>query len=368
MIINNKNNFGLSYLDALHPTHFCKQFHIMRLWGAQFYTLLFFFVTICISHLSYASKSDSTPLMDMATKMSTLQNGFQLKKILERGVLRVAMHKKDHSPYLMTDDTGNVIGIDADLAREIGRQLGVKIQFIRTKNTFDEVVKLVIDDKADVAISKLSLTLHRAKKVLYTKPYSSLSKSILVNRKQLLRAGKQNSVKEMFSKKDATIGAIKGSSYVAFAKRIFPNATIYESDDWYGDILPKLFAGELWGAFRDEIEVRRSIFLSKDASLFVLAVNLEDEQDPFMMVTNKNASMFRDWLDLFLEFVYKEVPFSEALEKYKQYVYRLSPEEQSSLKAKNLVVPSSLFARPKQNEFKSTQNHQEISKARGETS
>ncbi len=273
---------------------------------------------------SFGSEPSGSDLSRAALikSMKSNESGALLQKILDRGVLRVAMHKKDHSPYFMTTETGEIVGIDADLAREIAEQLGVKLQFIRTENTFNDVVKLVQDGKADIAISKLSLTLTRAKNVLYTKSYSSLAKSIIVNRRQLLKVGEQKSIHEIFSEKGAKIGAIAGSSYVNFARRIFPNAEIYESSDWYGDIIPKVFKGELWGAFRDEIEVRRTIFLTEDASLYVLAVNLEDEQDPFMMIVNKNAFMLRDWLDLFLDYIYKPVDFSEALEKYKSYVFK----------------------------------------------
>lgn len=301
----------------------------MGIWQNMLTKIIKFFVLslwilVCNSADSQAEtrNSNSTPKQN-----NDQENGKYLKAILDRGVLRVAMHKKDHSPYFMTTETGEIVGIDVDLAKEIAAQLEVNVEFIRTENTFNDVVQLVIDGKADVAISKLSLTLTRAKNVLYTRPYSSLSKSIIVNRKQLLKVGEQNSVEGIFQKKGAKIGAITGSSYVNFAQRIFPNAEIYESNDWYGDIIPKIFKGELWGAFRDEIEVRRTIFLTEDASLYVLAINLKDEQDPFMMVVNRNATMLRDWLNLFLDYVYKPVNFDDALIKYKQYIFRKNEGE-----------------------------------------
>ena len=276
---------------------------------------------------SVDSSQEASKTHQHIQKMKKYEGSTHLQKIIKSGVLRVGMHKKDHTPYFMTTETGNFVGIDIDLAKEIAKQLGVRVEFIRTENTFDDVVQLVIDGKADVVISKLSLTLERAKKVLYTKPYSSLTKSVLVNRTRLLQVGSNKSANEMFSQPGAIIAVLKGSSYVPFARRIFPKAQIYEGTDWYGDILPRVFKGEFWGAFRDELEVRRSIFLAENAALYVLAVNFKDEKDPFMMVVNKEARMLRDWLNLFLDFVYKKVPITNAIKKYEEYVYELSAEE-----------------------------------------
>lgn len=245
-----------------------------------------------------------------------------LTTIKKRGVLRVAMHAKDHPPFFMVSKTGELIGIDIELANDIATQLNVKLDINRDATTFDGVVNRVAKGLSDIAISKLSLTLKRALIVRYTNPYTSLSKSILTNRIKLLQAGKHKSAKEIFSQKGAQIATLSGSSYEAFAKRIFPNASIYGSTDWSGDIIPKLMKGEFWGAFRDELEVRRAIFLFKDASLYLIAVNLKDEQDPMMMVVHKDAPFFQNWLNLYIEYAYKKEPIKDSIERFKEYVYK----------------------------------------------
>ncbi len=245
-----------------------------------------------------------------------------MKRILKRGILRVAMHKKDHPPFFMISKKGELIGLDVTLANQIAEQLGVKVEFDRSENTFNGVVKRVQDNKSDIGISKISLTLVRARNVLYSEPYVSMTKSILINRIKLLQAGPGLSVKDVFSKEKAIIGALSGSSYEAFAERVFPKAQVYGSNNWKGDIIPRLIKGEIWAAFRDEIEVRRAMFLTKDASLHLLVVNLKDERDPMMMVINKEARHFREWINLFLKYAYKGETLAGTIERYKEYVYK----------------------------------------------
>ena len=243
-------------------------------------------------------------------------------EIKKRGVLRVAMHQKDHPPFFMVDEKGELIGVDIEMAKEIANQLDLQLEINRDSETFDEVVQRVATGVSDIAISKLSMTLTRAQIVRYTNPYSSLSKSVLLNRVRLLKFGEGTSVEQIFNDKEAIIGVLSGSSYEAFAKRLFTTAKLYGRSDWTKDIVPKVISGEVWGAFRDELEVRRTIFLYKDASYHLLAINLKDEQDHIMMVVHKDAAMFQNWLNLYLSYVHKKEDIKDSIQRFKKYVYK----------------------------------------------
>ena len=284
--------------------------------------LLAIFITAILgSGLSYAATTEAPQTNSKITQKdaqkSSISLGTRLADIKKRGILRVAMHAKDHHPFFMTDPEGKLIGIDVELAQDIAQQLGVKLEIDREATTFDNVVKRIVEGHADIAISKLSLTLKRAQIIRYTIPYTSLGKALLVNRVRLLKSGSGLSVKELFNKAETKIATLSGSSYETFAKRIFPNATIYGSQSWDREIIPKIIKGDVWGAFRDELEVRRTLFLTKDVSLHLLGIKLEDERDPIVMAINNNAPLLQEWLNIYVKNVYKSEPIQDSILRFK---------------------------------------------------
>ena len=103
-----------------------------------------------------------------------------IKRIIERGYLEVTMASIDTPPFFHVDSTerpckgdpnkfvhyDNKIfcGLDVSLSKGIADELGVDVHFIRSAHTFNETIDLVFENKADIAISKISRTLSRAKK------------------------------------------------------------------------------------------------------------------------------------------------------------------------------------------------------------
>ena len=108
-----------------------------------------------------------------------------LQRIMNRGHLIVAMHREDFPPFFMHDKSGRYHGLDVSLAQDIGRRLGVGVKFNRKAETFDEVIDIVARREADVAMSYLSRTLERAKRVKFTESYLSLRLALWVNRLRL---------------------------------------------------------------------------------------------------------------------------------------------------------------------------------------
>src|SRR5262245_39891676 len=100
-------------------------------------------------------------------------------------------------PFFMQDATGQLTGYDIALARDIAKHLGVKIIFNREATTVDDLIDQVATGQADIAISFLSRTLHRAMKVNFTEPYLQVKKTLLVNRLQIAQLDWENRVPQM---------------------------------------------------------------------------------------------------------------------------------------------------------------------------
>ena len=88
---------------------------------------------------------------------STVPLPADIAAIKKANVLVVAMTKKDVPPFF-SGEGDTLHGLDVEIAQRIGVLLGVPVQFRRDAESFAEVVEQVRDGRADIAVSKLSVT------------------------------------------------------------------------------------------------------------------------------------------------------------------------------------------------------------------
>lgn len=160
------------------------------------------------------------------------KNSPEILKIKKQGVLTVGILHEDTPPFFMTGKDGQLHGFDIELAKRIGKELGVKVEFNRSARTFDDVVDLVVQKKIDLAISKLSINLTRAQKVSYTTPYIFIKSSLLINRVKNTAVEKLNTPELIASlnKPNVSIGIVKGTTHKSIIFEDFPKANVVEFD------------------------------------------------------------------------------------------------------------------------------------------
>ena len=130
-----------------------------------------------------------------------------LEEITSRGVLKIGIDP----PYGVMeyfDDSGKLVGIDVDLAREISTSLGVTPEFVRMP--FSELFGAIEAGKIDVAISAVSITRERQKTYLFSVPY--LDASLFA----VARAD-DDSLQTVADMKTRKIGVLKGTTGAKFA-------------------------------------------------------------------------------------------------------------------------------------------------------
>jgi len=103
-----------------------------------------------------------------------------LSVIKERGKLIVGT-SADYPPFESVDKNGKFVGFDMDLAREIGKRLGVKVE-IRDM-AFDGLIAATMSKKIDVVIACLTGTKERDKKIDFSTPYRWRKDAFLVSGK-----------------------------------------------------------------------------------------------------------------------------------------------------------------------------------------
>jgi len=237
-------------------------------------------------------------------------------RICAKGKLTVAMHSVDVKPFFVHKKNGELIGFDVDIAKDIAQRIGVELELNREARTFDEVVELVADRKADIAVSMLSDTLKRAMKVRFTEPYITLYRALVVNRLEL--AKKKKLMSDLFltlNVKGIKIGVIDGSSYIGFAKEDFPKATIVPYKDW-DSVMQAVLIGEIFAGQYDNNEAANWSFDHPESALYIKTVLLKGKKDTLSFATHNEDEYLLYWLNLYIKKMQNDGTYEMLMKKY----------------------------------------------------
>ena len=116
-----------------------------------------------------ASVSTPTRAADSPSAAGPPATANRLDDILARGVLRVGT-TGDYKPFsLRTTGGDGFIGMDVALAAELAKSLGVRLQLVPT--TWGTLMGDLADDRFDLAVGGVSVSLERQKKAFFSLPY-----------------------------------------------------------------------------------------------------------------------------------------------------------------------------------------------------
>jgi len=205
-----------------------------------------------------------------------------IQRILQRGYLVVAVLGQDNPPFFWEQSSDGLEGVDIEIARAIAAYLGVELQFNRTAQTFNEVIDQVYSLEADMAISKLSRTLKRARRIRFSQPYVSLGQGFLINRLAFAEyfetVNQEVPILTALNQVAGKIGVLRGSSYVGFVESVVPKGQIVEYDTWK-ELVQAIIRGEVLAACRDELEIEKVILTQPNAILQMRTVSLNHFKD-----------------------------------------------------------------------------------------
>lgn len=228
-----------------------------------------------------ASNAESAVAQLPSNSVLRIANGRPLApdiaRIVERGELIVAMLAVDTPPFFY-EKKGEVVGLEVDMARDIARELGVKLRITRQAKTFNGVVDVVARQEADLGISKLSRTLARAQVIRFSEPYLRLNHALVLNRMAFAQLAKDKPVTSVVRNFNGSIGVIARSSFADYAKRNFPFAKVQPYTSWE-EVVAAVRKGEVIGAYRDEFEIKHLLKSDPTASLTLRTVSLKDLED-----------------------------------------------------------------------------------------
>lgn len=236
--------------------------------------------------------------------------------IKKRGVLVVSMNKKDQPPFF-SGEGDKLHGLDVDIARRVGAMLGVPVEFRRDAESFNEVVEQIRTGKADLAISKLSVTGPRLQVVRFSVPYVKLKQSLIINRLWLSSNLRGREAFEVIRHFDGKISFIRNSSYDTFARTNFPSATFVPDDSW-DNIIKNVMDGTIAAAYRDEFENKKISFEKPEAALSTKTIVISDAVDNIAAAVPYNSTHLLSIVDYVIHNDFSNVDSKKLMKMYKE--------------------------------------------------
>lgn len=245
-----------------------------------------------------------------------------IQRILNNKKLRVAIVGEDAPPMIVTDENGAPAGFEVDLAGDIGKKLGVEVEFIRTAQTFDEVIDLVSQKKADIGVSFLTAGVGRAKLVLFSRPYISQKRRAFFNRAAFASLKSKFPIETLEDVvDDARIagslkaGAVEGSIYeeilkkdlAQFQRKMFPDLP---------ELVTAVKEGQIFAGIHGELLLRYYMQQNPETAIYVaIEPKVRYLSDVSIAVRPDSPNLLR-WIDIYLASYVGRLDTEELLERY----------------------------------------------------
>lgn len=243
-----------------------------------------------------------------------------ISRIKSRGKLVVAMYSMDRPPFFYLNEQKELVGLEVEMARDIAAWLGVDVEFDRNAKSFDGVVDRVVTGHADVAISKLSMTMHRTMRASFTKPYLFFNQALLINRLKLTslkasRGGGGGSALDLLAKGRHRICVRGPSSWNEYAAGSFPDAEIVTLEN-IDEIIKSVIKGDNIAFLYDEFEIKKYMDNRPDLNIELQMEIISDRVDAIGMAVAPDDRHLLSWLNVYLEYDTGNLKLQELRKQY----------------------------------------------------
>ena len=117
----------------------------------------------------FASAALSLVVVAQSSETKAQQTESHLYEITKSGTLRVCQYPQYYAISYRNPATGEIEGIDADLSKELAKELGVELEVV--ESSFVSFIADLQAGKCDIGMFGLGATLKRAQAVEFSKPY-----------------------------------------------------------------------------------------------------------------------------------------------------------------------------------------------------
>ncbi len=170
------------------------------------------FLPGCLAYFGYqiSNSMPDTPSQPEAPRRS----GTLLKSQLRIGI------SPDYPPLAYKDAAFGLVGVEVDLANQLGKELGKEIVFVETP--FPLLIQALLDGRVDIIMSGMSVTAERVKLVNFTDAYAPVGQMALVRAKDVSAFPDA----QAFTNTTQTVGFVQDTTGELAARGLFLRAKI----------------------------------------------------------------------------------------------------------------------------------------------
>lgn len=227
-------------------------------------------------------------------------------EIQKRGVLRIGM-EPGYMPFELTNQKGEIIGFDVDMAKRMAKAMGVELELVST--AWDGIIPALLTGKFDVIMSGMTLTQSRNMTVNFAQPYILIGQSVLLKKEH---AGQVNSYKDLDDAK-YTVASKLGTTGEQATKRMISNAK-YISYETEQEGVIELINGKI-DAFIYDLPFNAIAFSQKGQGKLV-HLDQPFTKEPLAWAIRKGDPDFLNWLNNFMNQIKYDGVYDKIYEKW----------------------------------------------------
>ena len=210
-----------------------------------------------------------------------------LDRVVEQGVLKVAMSGEQQPFNFVYGKKKSVIGYDVELAESLAGLMKVKLEVV--KLPFDQLIGALQDGRADMVISGMTITASRTRDVSFIGPYMLSGKSMLVSDKIMSKVKTPADL----NSSDIKLAALRGSTSESLIRQELPRASLTLAAN-YDEAVDLLLAGDVNGMVADMPILALTRQKNRDANLQLIRPPLSVE--PLGIAIAKGDEQFENLL------------------------------------------------------------------------
>ncbi|KPK11317.1 MAG: hypothetical protein AMJ62_16270 [Myxococcales bacterium SG8_38] len=214
-----------------------------------------------------------------------------LNRVTKTGTLRVGM-SADQPPLNVKSKTGQMIGLEVDLAKGLAYALGFELEIVQ--QPFGELLGALKKGKVDMVMSGVDITAERTKDFLFVGPYLLSGKSLVTASSSLANA----ETVEDINTPDITFVTLKNSTSQTFVKKNMPKAKLVTVDT-YDKAVQMVIGGEASAMIADMPACALAILRNPDSGLVTLSEPLSVE--PMGIAVSAKDARFYNLIDNYVD-------------------------------------------------------------------